>query len=298
MPTTYTDQFYTFDPANPPPDGTAVTFVTRTLTDENDDGDIDRFDEDSVGGVDIFQSWPGDTVTINVPGVGNVTYTGTTFYLDNGERVFTPTDGQVLQNGTLVDTSFVNTQGPLTVPGELGPPCFLPGTLIETPGGPRAVETLAAGDEVTTRDNGAVPLVWTGSRVVDGTGHLAPVRIAAGVLGAGRDLFVSPQHRMVVRGWRAELIAGHEEVLVAAMHLVDGDGVSRAPMPRVRYHHIMCADHEIVLAEGAETETLDPRGELAQSEREILAHLPEAAGPGAIAMPALRAWEARLLAVQ
>jgi len=298
MPTTYTDQFFTFDPANPPPAGTAVTFVTRTLTDENDDGDIDRFDEDSIGGVDIFQSWPGDTVTINVPGVGNVTYTGITFYLDDGGRVFTPTDGQVLQNGTLVSTTFVNTQGPLAVPDGLGPPCFLAGTLIATPSGPRAVETLAAGDEVTTRDNGARPLVWTGSRTVDGTGDFAPVRIAAGVLGATRDLVVSPQHRMVVRGWRAELIAGHEEVLVAAVHLVGGRGVTRAPMRRAAYHHIMCAEHEIVFAEGVETETLDPCGDLARSEREILAMLPVSAAQGGTALPALRAWEARLLAVQ
>jgi len=296
MPTTYNDQFYTFDPANPPPAGTAITFVRRDLTDENDDGDIDRFNADSVGGVDIFQSWPGDTVTVNVAGVGNVTYTGITFYLDDGSRFFTPTDGQVLQNGTLVSTTFVNTQGPLAVPGGLGPPCFVEGTRIGTPTGLRAVEDLAPGDLVTTRDNRARPLVWTGSREVDGSGDFAPVRIRRGSYGAARDLVVSPQHRIVVRGWRAELLLGHGEVLVAAAHLVDGRAVARVPVPRVRYHHIMCRDHEIVFAEGVETETLHPSGELAASERDILASVPGPVAPRATVRPSLRAFEARLLA--
>ena len=126
MPTNYTDQFYTFDPANPPPPGTSVTFVLYTLRDQNDDGDVDRFNNDRVNGSDVVNSYPGDTVTINVGGV-NVTYTGITFYLANGQRVFTPTDGQVLQNGTFVSATFVTTQGPVAVPTELGPACFTPG---------------------------------------------------------------------------------------------------------------------------------------------------------------------------
>jgi hypothetical protein len=302
VPTNYTDQFYTFDPAFPPPVGTSVTFVIYTLTDQNDDGDIDALGgpgiRDRVNGSRVQQSYPGDTVTINVPGVGNVTYTGVTFYLENGQRVFTPTDGQVLQNGTFVSSTFVTTQGSIQVPSQLGPPCFTPGTLILTPQGERPVETLAVGDMVITRDRGARSIVWTGVRSVSGTGPFAPVRIRAGAFGNRRDLVVSPQHRMVVRGWRAELHAGQLEVLVAAVHLVNGGSVVRAPRAEVTYVHFMLDRHEIVFAEGAETESLDPAGDLAGAEREIARLFPalsmsRAAGP---VRPAVRAFEAQAMA--
>ena len=95
MATSYTDQFFTIDPYNPPPAGTAMNFTRLTLIDQNDDDDFDRLDNDSVDGFDITSSWPGDTVTVDVPGVGFVTYTGVTFYLSDGRQVFTPNDGQI-----------------------------------------------------------------------------------------------------------------------------------------------------------------------------------------------------------
>ena len=279
MPTTFTDQFYTFDPANPPPAGSAVNFVIYDLVDQNDDDDVDRFNNDTVNGSDVTSSWPGDTVTINVPGTGNVTYTGTTFYLANGQRVFTPTDGQVLENGTFVSSSFVNTQGPLDTGTDLGPPCFTPGTLIATPSGPRRIEAIGVGDLVTTRDHGPQPVRWTGVRRVPGHGDFAPISIAAGALGNRRHLLVSPQHRMLVTGWRAELLCGADEVLVAACHLVDDQAIRPAPAHKVTYLHLMFEAHEIIFAEGAATESLDPSGEFARRDssvaREIQALFPE-----------------------
>ena len=213
---------------------------------------MDRFDGDSVNGSDITASYPGDTVTIRV-GNQNITYRGTTFYLANGQRVFTPTDGQILQNGTFRSSTFVQTQGPLLVPGQLGPPCFTPGALILTPDGERPVEALRPGDLVTTRDRGAQRVIWAGAETVPGTGDTAPVLIRAGAMGNRRDLLLSPQHRMLVRGWRAELYAGLSEALVAAVHLVNGRTMLRAPCAAVTYVHFMLERHEIVFAEGAET---------------------------------------------
>ena len=296
MPTNYTDQFYTFDPANPPPAGTSVSFTSFVLRDGNDDGDIQAGTNDRVNGQRIDAAYPGDTVTINVDGV-NITYTGITFYLRNGQRVFTPTDGQVLENGTFVSSTFVTGQGVLLVPSELGPVCFTPGALILTPEGERPVESLRAGDLVTTRDRGARPVVWAGAETVDGTGDAAPVLIRAGTLGNRRDLLVSPQHRMVVRGWRAELFAGLPEVMVAAVHLVNGRTVVRAPCAAVTYVHFMCERHEIVFAEGAETESLDPLGQAAAADREILRLVPAGSGPRGRVRPAVRAWEGRALAL-
>ena len=264
MPTNYTDQFFLMDPANPPPVGTLLTVSVRTLTDQNDDGDIDRFNGDAINGVDIVNSWPGDTVTINVAGVGNVTYTGITFYLPGGVRVFTPTDGQVLQEGTLVSTTWVNTQGPLDV-ADLGPPCFAEGTLIETGRGEVPVESLSVGDSVATRDSGLQAIRWIGQRLLsardlEAMPRFRPIRIRAGALSAGvpaRDLIVSPQHRVLVRSRIARRMFGTDEILVAAKHLCAIPGIEVAlDLSRVRYVHFLLDGHEIVTSNGAETESL------------------------------------------
>ena len=272
MPTNYKDQFYTFNPSNPPPVGSAVTFTRLTLTDQNDDGDFDRFDSDSIGGVDIVRSYPGDTVTINVPGVGNVTYTGVTFYMQGGGRLFTPTDGQVLMDGTFVSSTWVQGQGPLLV-SQLGPACFTPGTLISVPGGAVPVETLVAGDLVETLDHGPQVLRWAGRQDVVGRGDLAPVTIAAGVLGNDRDLVVSPEHRMLMTGWLAELHFGENEVLVAAKHLVGLPGISQQEQARVTYLHLLFDRHEIVFAEGAASESLHPSSWLIAEDRDLRAEI-------------------------
>ena len=256
MPTTYSDQFFILDPYSPPPAGTAMNFVPFSFVDENDDGDIDRFNNDSVNGFDITSSWPGDTVTINVGGT-SITYTGTTFYLTNGTQVFTPTDGQVLQNGILQSASGVTTQGPLDV-GDLGPPCFVAGTLIETERGMTAIQDLAVGDLVRTLDNGLQPVRWHGARAVPALDKLAPIRFAPGAFGNDKELLLSPQHKVLVSGWRAELFFGQDEVFVAAQHLVNHDTIHRAPRRQVTYHHLMFDAHEVLLAHGVPTESFYP----------------------------------------
>lgn len=301
MPQTFLEQFFLMDPANPPPVGSSLSVVKLQITDQNDDNDFDRFNNDSVNGSDIVSSWPGDRVTVNVPGVGNVTYTGTTFYLANGQRAFTPTDGQVLQDGTFAGSTFVNGQGPLLV-NQMGPPCFTRGTLIDTPEGPHPVESLCPGDRVLTRDSGAQPVRWIGMREVDGSGAFAPVRFAPELLGRDEALLVSPQHRMLLSGWEVDLWFGAPEVLAPALHLVDGHLVTRAPCPRVTYLHLMFDRHEIVSAGGMLSESFHPGGAILAADGAIRAELaalfPDAArvlGHSRTARRVLRAHEAAIL---
>lgn len=272
MPQSFLDQFFLLDPASPPTVGTPLSFVKYSLTDQNDDNDFDRFNNDSINGSDIRSSWPGDTVTVNVPGFGNITYTGVTFYLANGQVVFTPNDGQVLQNGTFVSSTWVNTQGPLLV-SQLGPPCFTPGTLIRVPGGEVAIETLAPGDLVITLDHGPQPLRWIGRSTVPGEGDFAPVRFAPGAFGNRRALLVSPQHRMLVTGWQAELLFGTPEILVAALHLLGHKGVTRVPTAEVEYIHLLFDEHEVIFAEGAATESFHPGSILLARDRTLYAEI-------------------------
>lgn len=145
-------------------------------------------------------------------------------------------------------------------------PCFTPGAIIATLTGPRPVDTLAAGDRIFTRDSGFQTLRWIGQRAltaaeVAAQPRLAPVRIAKGALGGGlpeRDLIVSPQHRMLLTGPRAEMMFGEREVLVAALHLVGRPGITRVKGGPVTYLHLLFDRHEIVQAEGAWSESFQP----------------------------------------
>lgn len=181
--------------------------------------------------------------------------------------------------------------------------CYAKGTLIETPDGPRFIETLKAGDLITTLDNGAQPIRWIGGRPTSGSGPNAPVHVAAGALGNIRDLTVSQNHRMVVRGSIAELHFGQNEVLIAAKHLVNDRTITLRPCTSITYYHFLCDDHQIVFAEGCPSESLFPGAQtfnvLDRDERdEIFALMPHLAGhrtSAQLSRYALRDFEAKAL---
>jgi hypothetical protein len=145
-------------------------------------------------------------------------------------------------------------------------PCFTPGTSIATPRGERLVEELREGDKIITRDNGIQEIRWVGKRPLDWAGlaanpHLKPVLIEKGALGNGlpeRDIMVSPQHRFLVVNERTQLYFDEHEVLVAAKHLVNNHQIRQIDSMGLTYVHFMCARHEVVLANGAWTETFQP----------------------------------------
>ncbi|MEL6169456.1 MAG: Hint domain-containing protein [Pseudomonadota bacterium] len=145
--------------------------------------------------------------------------------------------------------------------------CFASDASVATPFGPRRIGALRPGDLVTSRDRGPVPLLWTAATTVDARGAEAPVLITAHAFGPGQprcDTLVSPQHRILVRGWVSQIHAGEEEILIPAKALVDGKRVRIAPQERVTYRHLLFAQHEIVEADGLISESLHP-GQLDKS---------------------------------
>ncbi|MEM8632918.1 MAG: Hint domain-containing protein [Pseudomonadota bacterium] len=145
--------------------------------------------------------------------------------------------------------------------------CIARGTLVETAEGLRVVESLRTGDMVLTHGRGAQPVRWIGSRVLgrdalQATPALAPVRIDEGALAPGvpdRPLWVSPQHRVLISGWRAELMFGEDDVLVPAKSLVNGRTIHlEAAAEEVEYFHLLFERHEIIRTNGALTESLYP----------------------------------------
>lgn len=181
--------------------------------------------------------------------------------------------------------------------------CFAKGTLIETPQGPRYIESLSIGDQVTTLDNGPHAIQWIGSKKTPGVGPNAPVHFAAGAIGNIRPLVVSQNHRMLVSGVMAELLFGHDEVLVAAKYLVNGSTICIRPCAQVNYYHFLFKAHEVVFAEGCPAESLY-LGEqtlntmTTEARDEIIAAFPELlrqCRPLPLSRYVLRAYEATAL---
>ena len=259
----YRDQYFTIDPGSPPSGGTSLT-VQRGDFNDNNNGQINS----GTAAVDTF-----DSITINVPGVGNITYVGVTLYLAGGNpAIFTPNDGQALQNGTFVSSTYVFTSTNMPV-GSFGPTCFTPGAEIEMMCGTKAVEKIEVGDLVMTLDNGPQPVRLVLRQSVRAYGSFAPIMFEAGSIGNERAFMVSPEHRMLIADWRAELLMGCDEVLVAAKHLVNGKDVRIVEGGMVEYIHLLFDAHQIVIADGCPSESCLPNSALAQQGDEQQAEL-------------------------
>ncbi len=143
--------------------------------------------------------------------------------------------------------------------------CFARGTLIKTMKGELPVEDLKAGDMVLTKDAGYQEIRWINGRVVpaamlEANPALYPIKIAKGALGENypsSDLYVSPQHRVLVNWELAQEMFGEPEVLIAAKKLLGMNGVEVVTqIDEVEYFHFLFDEHQIVYSNGAETESL------------------------------------------
>ncbi len=150
--------------------------------------------------------------------------------------------------------------------------CFADGTIIDTELGPRPIESLQIGDKVRTVDNGLRPVRWIGKRKLSENDllqnpNLYPIKIRAGTFQNGlpwSDLIVSPQHRIRLRDWRAEMLYGNGDVLVPAKAFVGQPGVDVFDTWTGTYFHLLFDQHEMIWSNGLPTESLHP-GEIALS---------------------------------
>ncbi|MRU16032.1 2,3,4,5-tetrahydropyridine-2,6-carboxylate N-succinyltransferase [Roseovarius sp. A21] len=239
----------------------------------------------------------GDTVIL--PTGEQITMTPTGMVLaapdaDLGTNTFSYTVADTLGNTDIGFVEFTTTA-----------PCFTAGTLIETPRGAVAIETLKVGDRVMTLDHGPQPLRWIGTTRRHAQGADAPVRINAGALGAHDMIEVSPNHRVFIVSPHAELFFGTHEVLVKAKHLVNGHSIHRRNdgMP-VTYLHLLFDRHEVICGDGLMSESYHPGDQTRRSfdentQSELLRLFPELANGSDDNWPAarmqLKQYEARLL---
>ena len=138
--------------------------------------------------------------------------------------------------------------------------------------------------------------------------HLRPVLIQKGALGNDlpeRDMMVSPNHRVLIANDKTALYFEEREVLVAAKHLTDRDGIDVVDVSSTTYIHIMFDQHEVILSDGTWTESFQP-GDMSlagigdEQREEILELFPELATREGIdgytsARRSLKKFEARLL---
>jgi len=155
---------------------------------------------------------------------------------------------------------------PLVFPNNLPMPlCFGGETMIDTLHGPRRAIDLKAGDIVETLDHGARKIIWVGKKSVnfvrrpDMEKH-RPIIFEPGCIDGAlplKRLRLSPQHRVLVTGWRAELFFGIDSVLASAKSLINGTTIRPdTDCQQIEYVHLLLEKHELVRAEGAPCETL------------------------------------------
>jgi autotransporter passenger strand-loop-strand repeat protein len=218
----------------------------------------------SSGGIERISDGGSATLTIlrngGVIAVTALTYaSGGSAQVDPSNDVLTVSiGGSVYQQQMAGDyTGGVFTLAPDLTSGTLitvsGVACFCRGTLILTDRGELPVEDLHIGDRLITLAGLARPIRWIGrrsyaGRFAAGNPDLLPVRIRAGALADGvpkRDLLVSPLHAIYV-----------ENVLIPAFLLANGHSiVPSEAIDQVEYFHLELETHDIILAEGAASES-------------------------------------------
>ncbi len=205
---------------------------------------------------------PNDFIQID----GFIEHSGTYF---GGELTLEGTDG----SGTTPETVTLDIPGVLasnfkidiasttttisfgTNEGDIA--CYCRGTLIQTKHGTTKVEALGIGDQVMTAGGALRPIKWIGrrsygGRFIMGRKDILPVCIRAGALAdnvPARDLWISPHHAMYFENERGGM-------LIEAKDLVNGVSIVQAErVDKVEYFHIELDTHDVIIAEGALSET-------------------------------------------
>jgi len=215
-------------------EGTPVTYTDGDgVTGTGDGDDILESGEDVVG-----DGGTGASVVGQYAGVGN----GDSAIVASGSNVV------IITNSTLA------IGDPVTITGDPLPVCFGAGTLIATPEGEKAVETLEIGDMILTDDGKTVPVKWLGRQTVMPifAGERArPVRVSAGALGNGlphTELVLTADHALIIDG-----------LAINAGALVNGTTITQDAFDslpeRTTFYHVETEGHMVILANGSAAET-------------------------------------------
>ncbi len=179
------------------------------------------------------------------------------FTYSDGQLVLTEASDPVTLNieGDYTQQSLdVSTDGTNTTIEVL---CFLRGTGILTPIGEIPVEDLKIGDPVFTLRRGVQPIRWIGTgKLMVPAGHRSPatpVIVRRGAIAENvphRDLYLTKGHALHIQGAfiPAEFLVNHRSIV--------WDDATR----EVEFYHIELPSHEVMVADGAPTESYRDEG--------------------------------------
>jgi hypothetical protein len=238
----------------------AVTVTGDTVTLSLNDGGTATLDAANTTALDQLGIVAFDyTVAANAEDVSQLAVTA----INNGSTIEDSLgDPAQFPNGP---PTFADVAIDPAAPSQDNNPCYCRGTLVRTPCGNKRVEKLQIGDEVMTASGAARPIKWIGrrsynGRFVMGRKDILPVCIKAGALADNvprRDLWISPNHAMYFED-------NLDGVLIEAKDLVNGASIVQAErVDEVEYFHIELDTHDILIAEGALSESFiddDSRG--------------------------------------
>ncbi len=176
-------------------------------------------------------------------------------------------------------------------------------TPIATPGGPRPLSSLTAGDAVLAHDGAPAHVLWAGSAALPALGRLAPYVMRAPFYGLWHDMVLAGEARVHMTGTEVEYLFFQEEIAVAAADLDDQRAVARWPTaPVVTYHQVLLDRPALLSAGGAALPPFDAAPLLGDGTLRgwsMLADLPDGALPDTTMLAprraALRDYEAASL---
>jgi hypothetical protein len=233
----------------------------------NDSGQVVLNYNSGSGQIGLLRDSDGSLFAIKIPDALGTWAEGIN---DNGEIVGYYEDANGF-HGFTTTVSAVEQASTVTA-------CYCAGTLIRAAHGDMRVEDLAIGDRILTKSGALRPIKWIGrrsygGRFIAGNKDMLPICFKAGALDDNvplRDLWISPHHAMFVDG-----------LLIEARDLVNGTSIVQAArVDKVSYFHIELETHDVIVAEGALSETFlddDSRG-MFQNAPEFHALYPDAAG--------------------
>ena len=203
--------------------------------------------------------------TIFKRGIGNIPLFSkgiSAFEVDDQVYFYTP-DG-LPPLSAVTASVIISADTPLKLDGFV--PGFACGTRIVTRRGNVLVEDIRPGEVVLDTSGHPHAVLWAGSTTINLTSlcddqyqKLVPVRIRADVtreFAPFDDLIVPQQNRVQLRHPMTETLFKNAECFAPAVTLVGHMAEFAMDMETVTYHHLHCAKHITLLANGVEAENL------------------------------------------
>lgn len=181
-----------------------------------------------------------------------------TLYAPDETQITVPNGNQISDFGQRADAY---------APGEaitLTPACFTGGSKIDTQTGAISIADLSIGDMVRTQDHGWQPIRRIGSTLISeatlqSNPEIRPVLVRRHAFGPNvpnRDMRLSPEHRVLIAGYRAELFFGEPEILVPICKLRNDRHIMTDHLvATVRYFYILLDMHSVIFVDGAPCES-------------------------------------------